>query len=495
MIDSFLQVEKKAHLLDDEILGFNYWLFIRDKICDLIENIDPKNLNGSFFTKTMDKLLGTKVFGLTNSAFSLSKLCSILYNSTLNNPLLHLSHSDVLFVLSPRKVLIDGKYYSYYVDEIFDFYKNSAIVAEFLNIGDHYSKPYWNSKVIEMDFIDIFPFIFGNLNYKLKNKIRTIAVEKGEYISLLFKTEMNVDLKPEYITRLIVSRFIAWYYKKRLFKTFLDKLSPKIIIEVCYYSTNCLTLNEVARDLGICTIELQHGIMGKDHIAYNFLDNNVRLGLPDKLFVYSDYWKNTCRFPIGNNNIVSVGYPFAEMQFRKYPKRIDNDGVIRVLFLSQPVFHKDFVKAIKVCINSLQMKKVKYKLFIKPHPTEYNQSKEWWEGLNNNESVVIVGDSIMPLYKLFSISDIQVGATSTAIFEGLLYNLFTVICNFGNAIDQMHDLIMNGNAVYCDNENELGCILVNWVENRYCPKNSSTFFKKNAVKNICNELDKLLKCN
>lgn len=50
----------------------------------------------------------------------------------------------------------------------------------------------------------------------------------------------------------------------------LNRIRPKVIIEVVSYSLPKLIVNDIAKKMNIPTIELQHGTMGKYHIAYNF---------------------------------------------------------------------------------------------------------------------------------------------------------------------------------------------------------------------------------
>ena len=92
----------------------------------------------------------------------------------------------------------------------------------------------------------------------------------------------------------------------------LDKVKPKIIIEVVSYSFNNLLINEVAKKYKIPTIELQHGTIGRYHIAYNFKKQIYLPTFPDYIFLFGEYWKNNTRFPISNGKLKVTGFPYFE---------------------------------------------------------------------------------------------------------------------------------------------------------------------------------------
>lgn len=58
-----------------------------------------------------------------------------------------------------------------------------------------------------------------------------------------------------------------------MLRRIIKSISPKVIVEVVGYETNKMIINEIAHEMGISTIELQHGVIGRGHIAYNYLIN------------------------------------------------------------------------------------------------------------------------------------------------------------------------------------------------------------------------------
>ena len=337
MIDKFLLFEEKNELLVDNISGFRYWFFVRDKVFSKIANLEPKTKGSSSISNKLDSTFATNVMSLYSPKMTLRDMFSVLKNLTFRNPVLYKKQHDILLLASPRRILMDGKYYAYWTDGIADHYKKQAITAESLEITKH-NRPYWNNNVIELDALDVIPILIYKIQ-KIPKTIKETIHNKSRIITECLNKEFAIEIDCSFIETLITSRY-SWYLsKKKYLYKLLNNIKPKVIIEVCGYSTNNLIINELSKNLGIVTIEVQHGIIGNNHIGYNYLAPRDYVNLPSKLFVYSNYWKKTCRFPIGNENIIPTGYPYAEMQLKKYPPHKKEEGKITILVLSQPIFY------------------------------------------------------------------------------------------------------------------------------------------------------------
>lgn len=49
----------------------------------------------------------------------------------------------------------------------------------------------------------------------------------------------------------------------------IKKYKPRVIFELCYYSTLRFGINHAAFQTGVRTVEIQHGGMGRDHVSYS----------------------------------------------------------------------------------------------------------------------------------------------------------------------------------------------------------------------------------
>lgn len=80
--------------------------------------------------------------------------------------------------------------------------------------------------------------------------------------------------------RLIEKFHIDRYFYKLMFR----KLRPKIMFLTCYYGREAAI--KAAHDLGIEVIEVQHGVIGKEHPAYNVNLDLDKSFFPDHLLVF-----------------------------------------------------------------------------------------------------------------------------------------------------------------------------------------------------------------
>lgn len=80
MID-FLRMEEMSELLNDDIDGFGYWFFIRDKVYSKISELEQKNSgNHQSVTSKIDQTFGTNVMGLTNRKIVASDIFYLIKN-------------------------------------------------------------------------------------------------------------------------------------------------------------------------------------------------------------------------------------------------------------------------------------------------------------------------------------------------------------------------------------------------------------------------------
>lgn len=92
-----------------------------------------------------------------------------------------------------------------------------------------------------------------------------------------------------------------------------------MILEVVSYNLDCMIFNEIAYEKKINTIELQHGVMSGS-IAYYYPKNVLIKQFPQKVFLFSDYWKNCISVPLEDKNVISVGYPISKSKLKNTKK-------------------------------------------------------------------------------------------------------------------------------------------------------------------------------
>ena len=205
-------------------------------------------------------------------------------------------------------------------------------------------------------------------------------------------------------------------------------------------------------------IELQHGTISPYHLGYSYPKNTMKFNnaikeieyFPDKILSFGNYWQNSASFPIESDKIITMGFPYFEENSKAYMKIAENDkNQKQILFISQGVIGKYLSKlayelAKELNSNSENSKgNDDYTFIYKLHPGEYGTWRENYEYLNKaNEfdNFKVIDKSEPPLYELFAKSNYQIGAFSTAIYEGLAFNCKTFIIDVPG-VEYLDDLI------------------------------------------------------
>lgn len=91
-----------------------------------------------------------------------------------------------------------------------------------------------------------------------------------------------------------------------------------------------------ARDLNIPTVEIQHGYVGRGHLAYWYphLEQSLKLGtITDYFFTFSDYWSNNISYPTRKR--ISIGNDFyhIEKSFSKQKNKLMVTSVMRMFMI------------------------------------------------------------------------------------------------------------------------------------------------------------------
>lgn len=476
MIDSFLKFEHDHGLLSDTIDGFTYWPYIRFSVYERIFD-NPEGCNDCGQRKQKIRFL---------------EIIEIIKNIITCNPLLRKGRKDILVISHQRRVLKNDKYICMYTDLLSKKYKNDSICAEFLYGYKHF-KPIENRNILMLDIVDVLPYI-QNIIYKDRYRATFSKLDgKAVQLSRLIAVELKKEIEPGKLADWMKRRYVWYQYKKPILREFLEDIRPKVIIEVVGYETDKMILNEIANEMGICTIELQHGVIGRGHCAYNYLDEKKYSYMPAILFVFSDYWKETCRFPIGKENIITTGFPYMEEQMNCYPPTGIDEKVLRIIVISQPGVTERLIDFTCSIIKEMEKIEKDYKIIFKLHPEEYNNISKRIILLKKSENIQIITDSSISLYSLFSECDYQIGINSTAIFEGLSYGLATFIYTGSDAdVESYMCDLRKKNYVRFGKTSRDFLSFLELCKNREKNINDNLFFKKNSLETMKTKIDAIL---
>ncbi len=468
LYEQFIKFEEDNHLFTKEIADVFFWERIRFTV---FIHILQKTIDASEGEKTVQKEKNLK---LGNYFLKFRNYLMALFR-TRRNPFLVKEHDIIFFSNSRRKKQDDGYWWDIYTDHLEKKLHYSTILLE-KDIFLKYRKPVKTENMVYLTYLD---FLVDLKKYFGRSKVK-LSDEEVNYLREL-TTEMrsqfgySIDLEYYVYHKLTRRQRIIPYYQK-----LITKIKPKAIIVVCSYGKEDFI--EVCKLNNIPIIELQHGVITKYHVGYSYeKDSAIKINFPDFLFAFGKYWEESVNYPISKENVVNVGFPELEIRKQRYE---DVKKKKQILFISQKTIG---TKLSKFAVELSQIESLDYKIIYKLHPFEVFSWKEDhpWLAQSNIE---VVDHQGVNLYHLFAESEVLVGVYSTAIFEGLNFNLKTFLVDI-TGIDYMENLIQTGIVTKISKPEELVSVLSDKKTEEF---DTELFFKNNSIKNIKEELEKII---
>jgi hypothetical protein len=432
-------------------------------------------------------------------------------NSLFSNPLNGNYHKNILIFDHPRKVKHTGSYKDIYTHFLIDDLKNIEYGNDINDINDIndmansyevIESPYLNKhEGKKEDYIKYNDrILLGSYIYKKINnlKLRTYETDKIAKLQreLVFNFNIEIDL-----FNIVHNHILDFKYQYKQYDKLFKKRKTKYVFVVVAYENQAMIA--AAHNNGIEVIELQHGTISKYHLGYNYPNPEDRYldYFPDKILSFGEYWKEVANYPIDEKDIIAMGFPYLEKNIESYINNTKNKK--QIVFISQGVIGKylsKFAYDLAIKLNEKDDKKnykkddkkndgekdgekdgennnTQYNIIYKLHPGEYANWRNDYKKLVEAEKLknfTVIDNNTDSLYDLFSKSEYQIGAFSTAIYEGLLFNCKTFIVDLPG-VEYMDNLIENNYVKKVDNIDELIESLFNFKTIDY---NRDFFFKK-----------------
>lgn len=473
-LEYLLEMEKKYNLYNDIIDGINYWIYSRFDVWEGIILKEQLGLGIAHVGKTKSKQRIKIYFDLLRRSFFKGK-----YQKR---------NIDVCFLYSSSdRKKINGYYECCYTASLEKDFRNN-IVLEFPFLLEH-NTPMRTADLIYLDYIFVRQEVvyricktflkrkYRELKKKIKEKLDAPLVE----LESTLQTKLNIDEIENAVAKQII------YYKAVInnIKKMVSKLQPKVIVEVCAYSSICMMINEVCKEKGIKTIELQHGTVN-EHLAYNYLTKEVIMQVPDYVFLFSEFWKKHINLPIKEENLIVTGFPYLEESLENISVNSHlSDGKKNILFLSQgPIGRKLSDLAIGL---AQKLNQDEYRILYKLHPGEKERYEKEYKKLEKYGIEVIYNEDNV-LYEFFANSEAQVGVYSTAIYEGLRFGLNTYVYKVERS-EIMEELCDLGYARYVNNCEELYKYIMEEISAK---QKGNIFWRENARENMKEAIKNIL---
>ena len=459
LVERFRKFENEYATFDISVTNMHIWERIR---FDIFREIKQQQESGQAHTTLdldmKDNLQGAKLW---------------LRNLVSKNPFLA-SSSNVAFVgHQRRKKERDGYWWDIYCDPIHDVCSHDSVHFEYPYLLNHKS-PAKTDSLRYLEFIEFTGTILRKLGFC------SVNLDSDDLVML---KELEDGFQSEFDVSIDLKSRVKQHLQNRncrlsLYKKLLDRVDPEIAVVVVSYGKH--TLIEACKEKGIPVVELQHGIIYSDHLGYSFAGDRKKTNFPDYLLTWGDFWNTDVEFPIPEDRIVSVGYPYLEESIDAYDHV---ETTSQILFISQGTIGEQLSKfAMEVAQHPAVDQDIIYKL----HPGEYDRWRDEYPWLNEAD-FEIIDSSEPPLYELFSQSSTQVGVGSTAVYEGLAFGLETFVYDCpGSKV--LQPLVNEGTAQLVSTPEELADTL-GGSEGSF---DREYYFETNASEKMCGTLNRLI---
>ena len=393
-----------------------------------------------------------------------------LKNVVSKNPYFTNEH-DFLFIGHQRRKLEEDSYWwDIYCDPIHEQGELDYVHMETPYLLSH-RRP---AKTENLRYLELIQY-GGTLQRKLGLRSPSLP---NDVVSRLREAEAEIRRRFDVDIDLVAEAREALHIRNTtlpLYERLLERVDPEVVVLVVSYGKE--TLIEACKRKEIPVVELQHGVIYDHHFGYSYPDGATKTTFPDYLLTFGEFWNENVRFPIPDDRVIPVGYPYLEQRLDRYS---DIEPAEQLLFISQGTIGRDLSQfALEVHEDDRIAHEVVYKL----HPGEYDRWENEYPWLADSD-VRVIDESEPPLYRLFAESSAQIGVGSTAVYEGLCFDLETFVFEADGA-DVLRPLIEDGVASTIGTVEELVASLHSKNGQRF---DRDRFFKPNAVDNVIDEL-------
>lgn len=478
-IRCFLEIEKKYELFDIKINNIKIWNYVRFDVYHQISktyNGTEDNFKGHL--KPNNKKLYPQIKSLVLN------FKKVMFNYK------NLSEKDILIINHERRIKENNFYNCIYTDKLIKELEvdKSMYVLEKTYASKHYS-PVKTPNLFYLDWLEFKIGIQRVIIHKLKiNNLNDKDIESIRQINKIIQDTYKIDID---ITKTIINQIVKYKCSKKYYEQLFSVIKPKLLIEVVSYGFERQLMNEIAKEKGTKIVELQHGTMGKYHIGYNYSVDKNKTNLPDFIFLFGEYWKKSSALPLKNDSLIVTGFPHFEHKIEEYiKKRNSNAGRKIILFISQGYIGKNLSK-FATELNEI-IDKEKYEIIYKLHPGEYDYWETNYQWLKNSD-IEVIDNNLKDVYYYFSISDVQVGVSSTALFEGLAFDLVTLIYkDIGH--EYMEDLFeMNLGYLVTEPTEVLGKLTIK--EERREINKTDLLWETDSLTKMKKNIDEIMNCS
>ena len=274
--------------------------------------------------------------------------------------------------------------------------------------------------------------------------------------------------------------FLRQYRESKIYSRLFRRFRPKIIFHAD--DSTAKGWIEMAGALKIPVVDFQHSQMSRDNILYTYSQTHRPRRLPtlsDAIFTFAEYWNGLYSLPVPR---ISVGFPYLEAKTKEL-KSSGPRGLNTFLVISS--MHSG--KTLELLVLDLARKLPSSTIIYKLRSEEYGRWRETRSpAFGSTNNIHVVDNDTVPLYELFRQSTYQIGINSTALIEGMAFDLKTFIVKHGYYFE-MSDLIQRGFVTLVESADDILAALQapHLISS---PPPAASLFKSDSLQNVAREV-------
>ncbi len=457
-IENFLAFERKYNCNNIKVNGIPVWTLYRYEIHNTIKKYTVGREEG------------------TQTPFSKKELFNMAMNAL--KPLPH-KKVDVLFVADGRRNrnIETGVYENIFFDEVSKQF--NSLLVEHPDNHTHLQPNGMNN----VFFTDRVAFK-TNIAVKLANRFNTKKKQqytdavKNSYGNIFVEIEktFGTDIADELIDG-FVERIFYYEITKKYCSQILDRVQPKLIMELCYYSMESFAYSALGKERGIPTAEYAHGFAFPTLTPMQFNPEDNSEVLPDHELIYSRTQEKIVHLP-SNVKMHTVGFPFFEREREKYKSKYPKEEKT-ICFIST---EREGIYISKIAADLAEKVGDEYRIIYKLHPKEFGFYKERYPWLLDKK-VDIIDTLDNHIFRYLAESNVTVSTVSASVWESIGFGCGTILLDIGETARNMAYLIDGYNVPIVENAEQIIDIL---EKDKVVFVDPESIFEPNAMNNICN---------
>ena len=392
--------------------------------------------------------------------------------------------------------LKNGKYYDKNMDSLYEIFNNNLYVFEWPTPQGYRRK--YNGKIYSKNYvpmhIPVYSKTFWNIAfYKLFGK-KHFEIYNEDLIDEILNyvlTAYSTDKKR--LEEYLYNNIAIFFYMKEFFTIFLKKYLPKAVLMRCGYGRFHMALSQACKELGIPSIELQHGLITRYHAGYiKTTKSENRDCVPEYILTYGDFFTDIIREGslFEKEKVVTVGFPYLE-EVMEAPPSIDekvkefiSKFAATILVTSQWTVADELKEFIVRVAKELNNRNKSIGIVFKPHP------RDWRDYSNIREENMFIPNKYDSIYEILKVVDIHSTVYSTSGLEALAFGKPNIFIDVGktNIEDIIH--VVDNKVSFLVSSPQEYIEKVEYIFSDYeklskeVKKVAEKFFKPNAKKNI-----------